>query len=159
MTPSGIEPATFRIVAPSFNQLRHRVLQSVRLWKHIRSYNRFVQKYCYYLSLNNLCISKSLHFKHTSLHVSSLYANLGDRTLFRPQSLPSPLFPLYCPYPPLRLHTTRVIKSKTNRIEVSRGPLSLQEFEAPRIYIQSAHGGDEVVSPTHWSPLLPRRKP
>ena len=32
-------------------------------------------------------------------------------------------------------------------------PLGLQEVEDPRISIQSAHEGDQVVSPTHRPPL------
>ena len=35
--------------------------------------------------------------------------------------------------------------------------LGLQEVEAPRISIQSAHEGGKVVSPTHRPPLPPRR--
>jgi len=132
---------------------------SVRLWEHIQSYNCYTQKYCCHLALKNLCLSKSLLCKHTSPHVSTLLAHLGDITLFRPRSLHSSHFPLYCLYHPhLRLQVTRVNKGKTTRIEISR-PLELQEFEAPRIYRQSAHEGDEVVSPTHQLPLPHRRHP
>jgi len=99
------------------------VPHSVRLWKDIQSYKYYFQKYCYYLSLNKLCLSKSLLFKHTSPHLSILLAHLGDSTFFRPRSYFSSHFPIYCLYhPQLRLHTMRVIKGKTIRIEVSRGP-------------------------------------
>jgi len=33
--------------------------------------------------------------------------------------------------------------------------LRFQEVEAPRISIQSAHGGGKVVSLSHWPPLPP----
>jgi hypothetical protein len=35
-------------------------------------------------------------------------------------------------------------------------PLGVQEVEAPRMYIQSAHEGGKVINPTHRPPLPPR---
>jgi len=34
-------------------------------------------------------------------------------------------------------------------------PLGLQEVEAPKISIQSAHEGGKFISPMHWLPLVP----
>ena len=34
-------------------------------------------------------------------------------------------------------------------------PIGLQEAEGPIFSRQSAHEGDEIVSPTHWPPLTP----
>ena len=53
----------------------------------------------------------------------------------------------------------RKLKGKSYLITGLDRPLRLQEFEAPRIYKQSAHEGGKVVSPTHRPPLPPDHIP
>ena len=44
-------------------------------------------------------------------------------------------------------------KGKTILVQAWTGPEGLQEVEVSRIYIQSAHEGDKIVSHTHRPPL------
>jgi hypothetical protein len=134
---------------------------------------RLIDQICVYISQPSLmsCMSSLSHlpgFAHdNTLEVYKLWISSLCSSFITCYFLPPGFkyFSLYLVFKPTQLYYVLhfegpILLQGSNRYTGLDSPLKLQEFEAPRIFRQSAHQGGKVVSPTHRSPLhLPQEIP